>query len=145
MLSPIIESKKLKETSRSIQISCASAYDLFFFQVFTDSIATSFVAFAIGQGKKLKELSRSIQISCAFADDLFFFQVFTDSIATAYVAFAIGQGLGKLFALKHGLRVFPNQELRAQGVANLVGGCFGCIPIAGSLSRSVVQEASGCK
>ena len=41
-------------------------------------------------------------------------QVFTDSIATALVAFAIGQGLGKMFALKHGLRVFPNQELRAQ-------------------------------
>jgi solute carrier family 26 protein len=50
-----------------------------------------------------------------------------------------------MFALKYGLRTFPNQELRAQGVANLVGGLFTCVPMAGSLSRSVVQENSGCK
>jgi hypothetical protein len=45
---------KLRELSRLIQISCVLAYDLFFFQVFTDSIATAYVtyvAFAIGQGK----------------------------------------------------------------------------------------------
>jgi len=72
-------------------------------------------------------------------------QVFMDSIAPAVVAFAIGLGLGKMFGQKHGYEVQSNQELLAQGAANLFGSFFNCIPMAGSLSRSVVQEASGCR
>ncbi len=36
-----------------------------------------------------------------------------------------------------------NQELVAQGVANLVGPLFGCIPATGGVARSVVNAASG--
>jgi len=50
-----------------------------------------------------------------------------------------------MFATKHGYTVDPNQELLAQGASNVLGSLFQCIPIAGSLSRSAVQEASGCK
>jgi len=72
-------------------------------------------------------------------------QVILDSIAPAVVSFAIGLGLGKMFGKTHGYEVEPSQELIAQGAANIFGSFFSCIPMAGSLSRSVVQEASGCR
>jgi len=72
-------------------------------------------------------------------------QVMLSSLAPAIVSYSIGLGLGKLFATKHGYEVNSNQELLAHGTANLFGSFFSCLPMAGSLSRSVVQEASGCK
>ena len=39
----------------------------------------------------------------------------------------------------------PNPECIAQGVSNLVGAFFLCLPMSASLSRSLVQERSGCK
>ena len=93
----------------------------------------------------------------------------------------LNQGLGNLFGSKHGYQVPPNQvkavvkilfcvcpilfllqELLAQGVSNLVGSFMSCLPMSGSLSRSlvqveqlniensnplklVIQESSGCK
>jgi len=39
----------------------------------------------------------------------------------------------------------PNQELVEQGVANLVGPFFGCIPVTGGVARSIVNVRSeGC-
>jgi len=72
-------------------------------------------------------------------------QVLFESIPIAIVAFSIGQGLGKLFGTKYGYKVRPNQELIAQGACNILGSFFSCIPMAGSLSRSLVQERSGCR
>jgi len=72
-------------------------------------------------------------------------QVFGDSIPVAIVAFVIGQGLGSLFGAKYGYTVPPNQEMIAQGASNILGSFFSCLPMSGSLSRSLVQEASGCK
>eukprot|EP00088_Acartia_fossae_P050458 TRINITY_DN5654_c0_g1_i1.p1 TRINITY_DN5654_c0_g1~~TRINITY_DN5654_c0_g1_i1.p1 ORF type:complete len:691 (+),score=150.84 TRINITY_DN5654_c0_g1_i1:32-2104(+) len=72
-------------------------------------------------------------------------QVLLSSLAPAVVSYSIGLGLGKMFATKHGYEVNSNQELLAQGTANLFGSFFSCLPMAGSLSRSVVQEASGCR
>jgi len=72
-------------------------------------------------------------------------EVFLDSVPVAIVAFVIGQGLGSLFGAKYGYSVPPNQELIAQGVSNILGSFFSCLPMSGSLSRSLVQEASGCK
>ena len=72
-------------------------------------------------------------------------QVFADSIPVAVVAFVIGQGLGCLFGAKYGYSVPPNQEMIAQGASNILGSFFSCLPMSGSLSRSLVQEASGCK
>ena len=43
------------------------------------------------------------------------------------------------------IQVDANQELIAQGSSNIFGSFFSCIVMAGSLSRSVVQEASGCR
>ncbi len=38
-----------------------------------------------------------------------------------------------------------NQELVGQGVANLVGPLFGCIPVTGAVARSVVNVRSGAR
>ena len=42
-------------------------------------------------------------------------------------------------------RINANQELLAQGVSNLVGSFFSCMPIGASLSRSAIQESVGGK
>merc|ERR1719430_2326693 len=72
-------------------------------------------------------------------------QVLPDCLPIAIVAFSIGQGLGNLFGSKHGYKVPPNQELVAQGVSNLMGSFMSCLPMSGSLSRSLVQGSSGCR
>ena len=46
---------------------------------------------------------------------------------------------------QNGYEVRPNQELLAQGAANMVGSLFSCMPVTASLSRSAVQEAAGCR
>ncbi|XP_017111924.1 sulfate anion transporter 1 [Drosophila elegans] len=70
-------------------------------------------------------------------------KVAVDSIAIAIVTYSIIMSMGLTFAKKHGYEVRPNQELFAMGIGNMVGGCFSCIPMACSLSRSVIQDQTG--
>lgn len=70
-------------------------------------------------------------------------ELFVDSIAIAIVTYSIVMSLGLTFAKKHSYEVRPNQELFAMGVGNIVGGFFQCIPLACSLSRSLIQEQTG--
>ncbi|KAH8411157.1 hypothetical protein KR222_009019 [Zaprionus bogoriensis] len=69
--------------------------------------------------------------------------VAVDSIAIAIVTYSIIMSMGLTFAKKHGYEVRANQELFAMGVGNIVGGCFSCLPMACSLSRSVIQDQTG--
>lgn len=69
--------------------------------------------------------------------------VAVDSIAIAIVTYSIIMSMGLTFAKKHGYEVRANQELFAMGVGNAVGSCFSCIPLACSLSRSVIQDQTG--
>lgn len=50
-----------------------------------------------------------------------------------------------IFAKKHAYEVRANQELLALGLANITGSFFSCLPIACSLSRSLIQEQTGGK
>ncbi|KAH8379104.1 hypothetical protein KR009_003098, partial [Drosophila setifemur] len=70
-------------------------------------------------------------------------KVAVDSIAIAIVTYSIIMSMGLTFAKKHGYEVRANQELFAMGIGNAVGGCFSCIPMACSLSRSVIQDQTG--
>ncbi|XP_017031000.1 prestin [Drosophila kikkawai] len=70
-------------------------------------------------------------------------KVAVDSIAIAVVTYSIIMSMGLTFAKKHGYEVRANQELFAMGVGNVVGGFFSCIPMACSLSRSVIQDQTG--
>ena len=67
------------------------------------------------------------------------------SVPVAVVGTVISLGLGTMFGAKHGYKVPPNPECIAQGVSNILGSFFSCIPMSASLSRSLVQEKSGCK
>jgi len=71
--------------------------------------------------------------------------VILQSIPVAVVATVISYGLGTMLGAKHGYTVPANQECVAQGLSNLVGSLLSCLPMVASLSRSLVQESSGCK
>ena len=72
-------------------------------------------------------------------------QVLGPSVPIAVVSIVISLGLGSMFGSKHGYKVPPNPECIAQGVSNVVGSFLLCLPMSASLSRSLVQERSGCK
>ncbi|XP_030372012.1 solute carrier family 26 member 10 [Scaptodrosophila lebanonensis] len=69
--------------------------------------------------------------------------VAVDSIAIAIVTYSIVMSMALTFAKKHNYEVRANQELFAMGIGNMVSSCFSCIPMACSLSRSVIQEQTG--
>ncbi|KAM8914383.1 solute carrier family 26 member 6, like 1 isoform 2-T2 [Spinachia spinachia] len=78
-------------------------------------------------------------------DASLFTSVIADAFALAMVGYAISISLGKTFALKHGYNVDSNQELVALGLSNAVGGFFQCFSVCSSMSRSLIQEATGGK
>lgn len=66
-----------------------------------------------------------------------------ETIAVAIVAYAVSLSMAKIFARKRGYNVRNNQELLAQGASNVFGSFFSCMPVAASLSRSMLQESIG--
>ncbi|KAK2716702.1 prestin-like isoform X2 [Artemia franciscana] len=68
-----------------------------------------------------------------------------DTLPIAVVAYAVSLSMGKIFAQKHRYIVDSNQELLAQGLANVGGSFFSALPISASLSRSLIQESVGGK
>ena len=72
-------------------------------------------------------------------------RVLGPSVPIAVVSIVISLGLGSMFGSKHGYKVPPNPECVAQGVSNIVGSFLLCLPMSASLSRSLVQERSGCR
>ncbi|CAO1408164.1 unnamed protein product [Diamesa hyperborea] len=71
--------------------------------------------------------------------------VAVDSIAVTIVSYSIVMSMALIFARKLQYEVKANQELLAMGLANVVGAFFSCIPLACSLSRSLIQQQSGGK
>lgn len=69
--------------------------------------------------------------------------VAVDAIVIAVVSYSIVMSMALIFAKKHGYEVVANQELMAMGLSNIIGSLFSCIPIACSLSRSLIQEQTG--
>lgn len=75
----------------------------------------------------------------------FLSHVIVDSLTIAVVSYAISLSLAKIFAHRHHYKISDNQELFAQGAANVFGSFFSCMPISASLSRSMLQESVGGK
>lgn len=67
------------------------------------------------------------------------------SFVIAVVAYIVSVSMGMIFAQKLKYELDVNQELLAQGAANIFGSFFSCPPIAASLSRSVIQQTAGGK
>ncbi|XP_011151868.1 solute carrier family 26 member 10 isoform X1 [Harpegnathos saltator] len=69
--------------------------------------------------------------------------ILVDSFVITMVAYTISMSMALIFAQKIGYEVDSNQELIAQGLGNLIGSFFSCMPITASLSRSLIQQTVG--
>ncbi|XP_027839648.2 prestin isoform X3 [Aphis gossypii] len=69
--------------------------------------------------------------------------VITESVIIAIVAYSITMSMALLFSEKLKYSIDTNQELLAQGVGNVFGSFFSCLPFAASLSRSATQQTVG--
>ncbi|CAL1546240.1 unnamed protein product [Lymnaea stagnalis] len=68
-----------------------------------------------------------------------------DCIIIAVVAFAQSVSLAVIMAKKHHYDIDSNKELIGYGAGTLFGSFFSCYPMAGSVSRSSVQDSAGGK
>lgn len=72
-------------------------------------------------------------------------KLLVEALPLTLVSFALTVAMGKQLAARQrgGAMLRANQELLALGACNLLGGCFWCLPAAGSITRSLVQDAAG--
>ncbi len=61
----------------------------------------------------------------------------------ALIAFMEAYSVSKALSEKHGYKIDPNQELRALGVANIIGSFFQSYPTTGGFSRTAVNDQAG--
>ena len=61
------------------------------------------------------------------------------------VGFVESVSMGQMLAAKRRQRISPNQELIGLGAANLAGGVSGAMPVAGGLSRTVINYDAGAQ
>lgn len=71
--------------------------------------------------------------------------VFVDACVIAVVAYSITMSLALLVSEKLKYPLDTNQELLAQGLGNVVGSFFSCLPCGASPSRSASQQTVGGK
>jgi SulP family sulfate permease len=64
-------------------------------------------------------------------------------LAIALLGLAEAVAMAKSLAARSGQHVDHNRQCLAQGLANLGGGLFGCLPGSGSLSRSAINYHAG--
>ena len=72
-------------------------------------------------------------------------QLLPTALTLAVVAFMEAISVAKAIEERHGYRVDANQELRALGLANLLGSMVQSYPTTGGFSRTAVTEQSGGK
>lgn len=65
------------------------------------------------------------------------------ALAIAVVGLVEAIAIAKSIALSSEQTIRPNQEFSGQGLANLAGACFGCMPCAGSFTRSAINYSAG--
>jgi high affinity sulfate transporter 1 len=72
-----------------------------------------------------------------------------DLLPLAMAAFLLGAvetvAIGRMFALKHGYRLDPNQEFLSLAAANLASGLGHGFAVSGGMSQSLVNESGGAK
>ncbi len=66
-----------------------------------------------------------------------------DAVAIAFLGLLEALAIAKSIALHTGQALDFNRQCVAEGLANLVGGFFRCLPGSGSLSRSAINYQSG--
>lgn len=71
--------------------------------------------------------------------------VFVDACVIAVVSYSITMSLALLVSEKLKYPLDTNQELLAQGMGNVIGSFFSCLPSGASPSRSASQQSVGGK
>ncbi len=71
--------------------------------------------------------------------------VIRGAVAIFVLAYVEGMSMARTFALKNGYSVNPNQELLALGFASIGTGLTQSYPVAGSFSRSALNDQTGAK
>lgn len=72
-------------------------------------------------------------------------EVIRGAVAIFVLAYVEGMSMARAFASKNGYSVNPNQELLALGFASIGAGLTQSYPVAGSFSRSALNDQSGAK
>ena len=67
------------------------------------------------------------------------------AMVIAIVGFVESIASGKVYARRHRYELRPNRELVGLGAANVAAGLFGGYPIAGSFSRTAVNDTAGAR
>lgn len=71
--------------------------------------------------------------------------IMLDSIIIGIVSYTITLSFGLVYAKKYGYKINSNQELLALGIVNICGAFFQCVPACVGMSRTMAQEAAGCR
>jgi sulfate permease, SulP family len=71
--------------------------------------------------------------------------VIRGAVAIFVLAYVEGMSMARTFASKNGYQVDPNQELLALGFASIGAGFTQSYPVAGSFSRSALNDETGAK
>ncbi|MFU8804900.1 MAG: SulP family inorganic anion transporter [Bradymonadaceae bacterium] len=71
--------------------------------------------------------------------------LFMGAVAIAFVSFLQSIASATIFANRHGYTLSPVRELLGLAGANLVGSLFQAFPVAGSFSRTAVNDAAGAR
>ncbi|SEN05885.1 sulfate permease, SulP family [Mesobacillus persicus] len=65
------------------------------------------------------------------------------ALTIAIISFMESLAIAKTVARKEKYKIYPNQELKALGLANLIGACFHSYPVSGSFSRTAINKEAG--
>ena len=98
------------------------------------------------EGKIIGDLPKGVPaINFAEMFNLPFHSMIPNAIIIAVVGFVEGITVIKSLSQKTRDRVDPNQELIAQGTANISSGLLGAFPVAGSLSKTALSYTLGTR
>jgi sulfate transporter 4 len=75
----------------------------------------------------------------------YFSEIWSVVVPVVLIGFMESIAISKQLAAKHGYEVDSSQELTGLGMANVLGGAFHAYPVAGSFSRSAVNNATGAE
>jgi len=72
-------------------------------------------------------------------------EVLPAAIGACFIGYTESFAIGKHLATKHGYEIDAGQEMFALGLSNFIGAMFSSFPVAGSFSRSALNESTGAQ
>lgn len=72
-------------------------------------------------------------------------QLFEIGVALVFILYAESYGSIRSFAIKHHDTIYPNRDLFALGISNIVSGLFQGMPVGAGYSATAANEAYGAR